>query len=41
MVEKVYAMIKKISKGKTLSYKEVVILAEKPKVFRVVGNPLT
>lgn len=38
--EKVYGVVKKIPKGKTLSYKEVAVLAGKPNAFRVVGNIL-
>jgi methylated-DNA-[protein]-cysteine S-methyltransferase len=38
--EKVYDVVKKIPKGKTLSYKEVAILAGSPKGYRAVGNIL-
>ncbi|MBX4199069.1 MGMT family protein [Candidatus Parcubacteria bacterium] len=36
--EKVYAVVKKIPKGKVLTYKEVAKKAGKPLAFRVVGN---
>ncbi len=36
--EKVLAIVKKIPKGKTLSYKEVAKRAGSPNAFRVVGN---
>lgn len=38
--EKVYKIVKEIPKGKTMTYKEVAILAGKPKAFRAVGNIL-
>jgi O-6-methylguanine DNA methyltransferase len=38
--EKVYKTVKKIPKGKTLTYKEVAKLAGKPKAYRAVGNIL-
>ncbi len=38
--EKVYQAVKKIPKGKVLTYKEVAILAGKPKAYRAVGNIL-
>jgi len=38
--EKVYDVVKKIPKGKTLSYKEVAILVGSPKGYRAVGNIL-
>lgn len=38
--EKVYEIVKNIPKGKTLSYKEVAVLAGKEKAFRAVGNIL-
>jgi len=38
--ERVYEIVKKIPKGKTLSYKEVAILAGNPKAYRAVGNIL-
>lgn len=37
---KVFEIVKKIPKGKTLSYKEVAKLAGKPKAWRAVGNIL-
>ena len=36
--EKVYAVVKKIPKGKVLTYQEVAKRAGKPKAYRVVGN---
>lgn len=38
--EKVYRIVKKIPKGKTLSYKEVAKLSGSPLAFRAVGNVL-
>jgi O-6-methylguanine DNA methyltransferase len=38
--QKVYEVVRKISKGKTMSYKEVAILAGNPKAYRAVGNIL-
>ena len=38
--EKVYKIVKKIPKGKTLSYKTVAKLASRPGAWRVVGNIL-
>lgn len=38
--EKVYVVVKKIPKGKTLTYKQVAIKAGRPKAFRSVGNIL-
>jgi len=38
--EKVYAVIKKIPKGKVLTYQEVARKAGKPKAYRAVGNIL-
>ncbi len=38
--EKVYEVVKKIPKGKTLSYKEVAKKAGSEKAFRAVGNIL-
>jgi len=38
--EKVYQVVKKIPRGKILSYKEVARLAGKPKAWRAVGNIL-
>lgn len=38
--DKVYAVVKKIPKGKTLSYKQVAQKAGKPKAYRAVGNIL-
>jgi methylated-DNA-[protein]-cysteine S-methyltransferase len=36
--EKVFAVVKKIPKGKTMTYKEVAKAAGKPLAFRAVGN---
>jgi len=38
--EKVYRVVKKIPRGKVLSYKEVAKRAGKPKAYRAVGNIL-
>ena len=38
--EKVYAIVKKIPKGKVLTYKEVARKAGKPMAYRAVGNIL-
>lgn len=38
--KKVYKVVSKIPKGKTLSYKQVAIAAGKPLAFRAVGNIL-
>lgn len=38
--EKVYRIVKKIPKGKVLTYKEVAKRAGKPKSYRAVGNIL-
>lgn len=38
--ERVYEIVKKIPRGKVLTYKEVAFLAGKPKAWRVVGNIL-
>lgn len=38
--EKVYAVVKKIPKGKTLTYKQVAEKAGNSKAFRAVGNIL-
>lgn len=38
--EKVYAVVKKIPKGKVLTYQEVARKAGKPKAYRAVGNIL-
>lgn len=37
---KVYAVVKKISRGKVLTYKQVAVLCGHPKAFRAVGNIL-
>ncbi|MBX4211177.1 MAG: MGMT family protein [Candidatus Yanofskybacteria bacterium] len=39
--DKVFAVVRKIPKGKTLTYVEVARLAGSPKAFRAVGNILT
>ena len=38
--EKVYEETRKIPKGKTITYKELAILASRPKAWRAVGNIL-
>ena len=38
--EKVYAVVKKIPKGKVLTYQEVALKAGRPKAYRAVGNIL-
>lgn len=38
--QKVYEIVKKIPKGRTLTYKEVSKLAGRPKAYRAVGNIL-
>lgn len=38
--EKVFGVVAKIPKGKTLTYMEVAQLAGSPKAFRAVGNIL-
>ncbi len=38
--EKVYAAVKRIPKGKTLTYKQVAAKAGRPKAYRAVGNIL-
>lgn len=38
--EKVYRVVKKIPRGKTLTYKEVAEKAGSPKAYRAVGNIL-
>ena len=38
--EAVYAIVKNIPRGETLTYKEVAVLAGRPKAFRAVGNIL-
>lgn len=38
--EKVFEIVSKIPKGKTLTYKEVAELAGAPKAYRAVGNIL-
>ncbi len=38
--EKVFDIVKKIPKGKVLTYKEIAKLIGKPKSFRAVGNAL-
>jgi O-6-methylguanine DNA methyltransferase len=39
--EKVFEVVRKIPKGRTLTYKEVANLAGRPHAFRAVGNVLT
>ena len=38
--EKVFAVVKRIPKGKTLTYKEVAKRAGKPGAYRAIGNIL-
>jgi len=38
--EKVYAVVRKIPKGKTLSYQQVAAKAGSPHAYRAVGNIL-
>jgi len=38
--DKVFSVVRKIPKGKVLTYKEVAKLACSPKAFRAVGNIL-
>ncbi len=38
--EKIFNIVRKIPKGKTMTYKEVAIKAGKPRAFRAVGNIL-
>jgi methylated-DNA-[protein]-cysteine S-methyltransferase len=38
--KKVYAVVKRIPKGKTLTYKQVAVLAGRPRAYRAVGNIL-
>jgi len=38
--EKVLRLVSKIPKGETLSYKEVAVLAGRPRAYRAVGNIL-
>ena len=38
--ERVFQVIGKIPKGKTTTYKELAILASRPKAWRAVGNIL-
>ncbi|OGD43265.1 hypothetical protein A2567_02350 [Candidatus Azambacteria bacterium RIFOXYD1_FULL_42_11] len=37
---KVFEIVKKIPKGKTATYKEVAVLAGRPRAWRAVGNIL-
>ncbi|MEK7065806.1 MAG: MGMT family protein [Patescibacteria group bacterium] len=37
---KVFAVVKKIQRGKTMTYREVAMRAGKPKAYRAVGNIL-
>lgn len=38
--EKVYKVVSKIPRGKTMTYKEVAVAVGNPKAFRAVGNAL-
>lgn len=37
----VYNVVREIPEGKTLTYKEVAVLAGSPRAYRAVGNVLT
>jgi len=38
--EKVFEAVKKIPRGRTLNYKQVAKLADRPRAYRAVGNIL-
>jgi len=38
--KRIYEVVKKIPRGKVLTYKEVARLAGRPKAYRAVGNAL-
>jgi len=38
--ERVYSVVSKIPKGKTMTYKQVAAAAGRPKAWRAVGNTL-
>jgi len=38
--EKIYKIVRKIPKGETLTYKQVAVLAGRPRAYRAVGNIL-
>ena len=38
--EKVYGVVRKIPKGKVLTYKEIAAAIGNPKAYRAVGNAL-
>ena len=38
---KVFAVVKKIPSGKTLTYKQVAVAIGQPKAFRAIGNALS
>lgn len=38
--EKIFNIVRKIPKGKTMTYKEVALKAGRPRAFRAVGNIL-
>lgn len=38
--QKVHQIVKNIPQGQTLSYKQVAVMAGRPKAYRVVGNIL-
>ena len=38
--EKIYRIVKKIPKGKVTTYKEIAVLAGRPRAYRAVGNIL-
>lgn len=38
--EKIFSIVRRIPKGKTLTYKQVAVKAGRPRAFRAVGNIL-
>ncbi|MDD5165112.1 MAG: MGMT family protein [Candidatus Pacebacteria bacterium] len=38
--DKIFSIVKKIPKGKTMTYKEVALKAGRPRAFRAIGNIL-
>ena len=38
--QKIYRVVARIPKGKTMTYKEVAVMAGYPKAYRAVGNAL-
>ena len=39
--DRVYAVVRKIPRGKTMTYKQVAVAAGRPNAFRAVGNILS